>query len=220
MTALSKDLAAQINEQHRLAYGKAQEALEHARAAGELLIKAKDGMKHGEWLPWLAANVEVSERQSQKYIAVAKNWTAITSKSALGADLTLNGALDALAKSRPKPERPKSEPASDLPPAKPVADLPEEIADEPKEPELVALRSAHSELIQQAEETQADLDSLILVVESDDKLVAALAEAKRYREMNRILEERIRGLQNEKNEAIRQAKMWQRKYEQATRAAA
>ena len=42
--------------------------------------------------------------------------------------------------------------------------------------------------------------------EADDKLQAALAEAKRYREQARIAESRITGLMNEKNELIRQVK--------------
>ena len=50
-------LASDINREHQFAFGKAREALEHARRAGELLIQAKAGVPHGEWLPWLAANV-------------------------------------------------------------------------------------------------------------------------------------------------------------------
>lgn len=76
-----------------------------------------------------------------------------------------------------------------------------------------------NELRQQCEEMQADIESLQRVEESNDKIKAALAEAKRYRELNRILEERIRGLQNEKNEAVRAAKAWQRKADKANGAA-
>ncbi len=57
-----------------------------------------------------------------------------------------------------------------------------------------------------------DNASMARVFESDDKLAAALAEAKRYREQARILETRISGLMNEKNEAVRAAKSWQNKF--------
>jgi hypothetical protein len=37
-----QEIATRINEEHTRAFGKAQDALSHARAAGELLIEAKD----------------------------------------------------------------------------------------------------------------------------------------------------------------------------------
>lgn len=75
------------------------------------------------------------------------------------------------------------------------------------------------EEIRDAQKEEADeLASLRRVAESDDQIAAALAEAKRFRELNRILESRIRGLMNEKSEAISQAKHWQRKFEKAEKA--
>ena len=70
-----------------------------------------------------------------------------------------------------------------------------------------------------AKELLEENSSMAAVFDEDERLSASMAEAKKLREMNRILEERIRGLMNEKNEAIRAAKSWQRKYEQAMRAA-
>lgn len=80
-TASLADYAAVINDEHRAAYGCAQQAIEHARIAGEHLMKAKAALKHGEWLPWLAANVEVSESQAQRYMKVAQNWGDLIAKS-------------------------------------------------------------------------------------------------------------------------------------------
>ena len=70
-----------------------------------------------------------------------------------------------------------------------------------------------NELLSQLEETQADNESMARVFEANDKVVAALAEAKRYRELNKVLDSRIVGLMNEKNAAISHAKSWQRKAE-------
>jgi hypothetical protein len=65
------DLAPAINEQHRLAIAKARDAIEHARRAGELLLRVKAALPHGAFLQWLAANVDVTPRQAQRYMAAA-----------------------------------------------------------------------------------------------------------------------------------------------------
>lgn len=82
------------------------------------------------------------------------------------------------------------------------------------------LREQIGELASMLEEVRADNDSMVRVFEADDKLTAALAEAKRYREQLRIVESRVTGLTNEKNEAIRQAKMWQRRCEKLEKSGA
>lgn len=58
-----------------------------------------------------------------------------------------------------------------------------------------------------------DNASMGRVFDSNDHLAAAMAEAKRYREENRVLKARVTGLMNEKNAAISSAKSWQRKFD-------
>ncbi len=77
------------------------------------------------------------------------------------------------------------------------------------------MREHNTEQGETIKELLAENESLAKVFESNDQLAAALAEAKKCREMNRILEERIRGLMNEKSEAIRSAKSWMRRAEKA-----
>jgi hypothetical protein len=48
-------------------------AVGHAIAAGGLLTEAKALVKHGEWLPWVAANFPGSERTAQLYMRLAAN---------------------------------------------------------------------------------------------------------------------------------------------------
>jgi hypothetical protein len=94
MSALSTPLdqiAGRIRQEHAAAGVSAKKALEHALAAGELLIEAKGQVKHGQWLPWLSANCELSERTAQAYMRLAKM------KSATVADLPLREALKAIA---------------------------------------------------------------------------------------------------------------------------
>jgi hypothetical protein len=59
------DIATLIRREHEAVASSAKKALAHAIAAGELLIEAKKQVKHGEWLPWLGTNCEISERTAQ-----------------------------------------------------------------------------------------------------------------------------------------------------------
>jgi hypothetical protein len=77
--------------------------------------------------------------------------------------------------------------------------------------ELADLREQLAELQSSHAETIADNESMGKVFDSNDQLAAAMTEVKRLREMNRVLEERIRGQQNKENELIRMVKSLQRK---------
>lgn len=90
------DLSAEINTEHQLAYGKAREALEHARRAGELLIQAKAGLPHGSFGPWLALNFNFSDRTARGYMRLASHWNELQAKTATVADLPLPDALRVL----------------------------------------------------------------------------------------------------------------------------
>lgn len=67
------DYARVANEEHRLAREAFGSTLQHAIAAGEALMAAKAQLPHGQWLPWLVANFEGSERTAQAYMRVAAN---------------------------------------------------------------------------------------------------------------------------------------------------
>ncbi len=51
---------------------QAKDAVQSAKAAGELLLEVKAAIPYGEWTNWLKANLTVSDRQAQRYIAVAQ----------------------------------------------------------------------------------------------------------------------------------------------------
>jgi hypothetical protein len=70
-------LAADINAAHREVRDALQHGAEHARHAGELLAVAKARLPHGEWLPWLKENCEVSPRAAQGYMQIAREWTRL-----------------------------------------------------------------------------------------------------------------------------------------------
>ena len=58
-------LASKINSHHQAAEEAAFSALDHARAAGDLLIEAKGRCKHGSWSEWLQVNFRGTERTAQ-----------------------------------------------------------------------------------------------------------------------------------------------------------
>lgn len=96
-------------------------------------------------------------------------------------------------------------------PAPKLAPADEELAyDGPDEAELRA-----AELQEQAD--QEAFNKLLL---ADDRLATAYAEIKRLNAVNAVLESRMQGLMNEKNEAIRLCKSLQRRLDRAERAAA
>lgn len=92
-TELTATLADLINEEHRLVTSAAQSAIEHARAAGRLLIEAKSQCKHGSWDDWLQAHFDGSDRTARGYMRVAKRWPEIEAKRQHAADLSLRDAL-------------------------------------------------------------------------------------------------------------------------------
>ena len=94
------DLAEQINAAHDAAEAASRSGLLHAKSAGELLLQAKAQCRHGEWLPWLEANVRFSERTAQAFMRVASRWAELEANPQALADLTFEGGLKLLAAPR------------------------------------------------------------------------------------------------------------------------
>jgi hypothetical protein len=70
-------LAAEINREHEAGEGATRKGLEHFRAAGERLIRAKAACGHGRWLRWLRANVRFSQQTASVYMRLAKHWAKL-----------------------------------------------------------------------------------------------------------------------------------------------
>lgn len=71
------------------------------------------------------------------------------------------------------------------------------------------------ELAALAESAEADRELLAKLLDSDDKLATAHAEITRLNALNAQLQQRLNGLMNEKNEAVKQCKALQRQLERA-----
>jgi hypothetical protein len=78
---------------------------------------------------------------------------------------------------------------------------------QPVDGDVVArLKTECAELREENAYLREEIDSMMRVLEADEQVTQALGEAKRFRELNRQLNERFRGLQNERNAAIGAAK--------------
>ena len=88
----------------------------------------------------------------------------------------------------------------------------------PEQERIEELEAQVDELAANLKGALDDLESMSRVLDAGDKLEAALAEAKRYRELSRVLQSRINGLLNEKNSAMAAAKKWMNKWKRLERA--
>jgi hypothetical protein len=94
------DIAARVKIEHQAVAASLKQSVQHAIAAGELLLEAKDQIPHGQWLPWLEQHCGVTPRAAQMYMRVAKYRAAIELKYEDISHLTIADALAALAKPR------------------------------------------------------------------------------------------------------------------------
>jgi hypothetical protein len=65
-------LAHEINRQQQLADDHFRTSVQHGLNVGRLLLQAKDGVRRGEWLTWLASNTSLSERTAQGYMQLVR----------------------------------------------------------------------------------------------------------------------------------------------------
>jgi hypothetical protein len=180
---------------------------------------------------WAQAQPHGGDRKSKKI--KVQDCTLMTSEDRAaqsGASLRTQKDADKVAKASPELARQVAHGEKSLPKAvkevtgkqpKPKAAKPQKPEAAPDElaklkEENAALREANAEQGQAVKELLAENE----IVCATDQLAAALAECKKLRELVRVLEERNRGLQNEKNEAIRSAKSWQRRCEKLEKVAA
>lgn len=83
-----------INKWYRCAVECGRDALRAAIECGKLLQAAKDDCDHGEWLPWLQANFDGTQRTAQRFMRLSANATAL---SHLDHGETLTDALASIA---------------------------------------------------------------------------------------------------------------------------
>jgi DUF3102 family protein len=128
-------IAIGIKERLAAAESATRRGLEHAIAAGLLLIEAKELVAHGEWLDWLQANCQLSQRQAQTYMRLARKRHIVGAlKNAGTAHLTISAAEALVGK--PRPEQPHGLPGQldllggpEVPPPSPTVPAASPVAD-------------------------------------------------------------------------------------------
>jgi hypothetical protein len=85
--------------------------LEHALAAGDALLAAKEAAGHGNWLAWLKRECDLSEDKAERYMQIARGRAKLEANSARLRNLSLSNALRVIKKSEP-PGSKSSRPAA------------------------------------------------------------------------------------------------------------
>jgi hypothetical protein len=67
LTRVARPLS-EIKLLHGEILAAARTSLDKAIRIGELLIKIKSELRHGEWLPWLESNLSFSDRTARNYV--------------------------------------------------------------------------------------------------------------------------------------------------------
>lgn len=100
------DAASKIHEMHEKACNCADQAIEFAIKAGELLLEAKEQTRHGEWLPFVEST-GMSARTAQGYMRLAKHADEVNTQGL--AHLGIEKALKLLAEPKGQPANYSSE---------------------------------------------------------------------------------------------------------------
>jgi len=95
--------AKKIRQLHESVLRHARHALDEAIRIGGLLVKVKDKLEHGQWLPWLKSNVPFHENTARNYMRCFENRALLKSTNVV--DLSEAYALIAGTGQREKPKR-------------------------------------------------------------------------------------------------------------------
>jgi hypothetical protein len=90
------EIAETVKTEHSAIDSALRESMARAVKIGALLTEAKQLLKHGEWLSWLADNCQFSERTAQNYMRIYNKYPQLA-KSATVADLSYREAIGLLA---------------------------------------------------------------------------------------------------------------------------
>lgn len=175
---------------------------------------------------WAKAQVHGGDRNSSVHVNTRPDTTENRAAQS-GASIMTQRRADAVAKADPDLAKqvahgeislPKAvqSVAPQLAPRKTAQAKP---APSPVIPEGMVLYSKDEfeENVRLMNDANKDLESIVKVFESDDRLAAATAEIKRLNALVTVLEDRNRGMMNEANEAKRLARSWKNKYERLER---
>lgn len=85
-------LAKEIRQEGAAVIESSRTSIGHACHCGELLARAKNKVKHGEWGQWVKSNCSLSVRTAQLYMRLAANSEELLTRTQAIAHLTLEEA--------------------------------------------------------------------------------------------------------------------------------
>lgn len=95
-------LKQELNAEHGKAMLAMRDALQHARAAGSILRKVHELLRHGEWYPWLRRNFKGSHDTALRYMRIAKDWDLLHARVVADPKMSMGEALRILARKKEK----------------------------------------------------------------------------------------------------------------------
>lgn len=95
-TGTLEHLAGEINHYHAKCEEAVGQAVAYAKEAGDRLLRVKEGLGHGQWLPWLEENFGGTPRTAQAYMRIAENWGELEQIRSGASHLSIRGALNEL----------------------------------------------------------------------------------------------------------------------------
>ncbi len=78
--------ADEINDQYSVAVGTTMRAVDQWIRLGAMLTKAKGGMDHGAWIPWVEENLRFGRIQAAKYMRLANEHSNVHLEQATSVD--------------------------------------------------------------------------------------------------------------------------------------
>jgi hypothetical protein len=177
-------------------------------------------LNDAEWQEWSDREIGKACGVSNHLVAAMRNLTGnspsennpplrkFTNKH--GIESVMNTAAINANRADEKPGSPP-EASAEIPPAKATTEQSAQIEAgcSHVDDEIEELRERYSELASTLKEAMSEIDVLHRVTQQDNQVTAALAEVKRVEAHNRVLEDRLRGVVNELEEAKQAAKRWQ-----------
>jgi hypothetical protein len=106
-------IAQEINERHARMNALAKDAVANAIRIAELLCEQRKLCKHGDWLPWLKANVQFSQKTAHTYMRVYAHRSKLEVTSNIAEAYRLTLPKTTAKTNRSKPHVRKSRPSSD-----------------------------------------------------------------------------------------------------------
>lgn len=108
MNTVAPTLAQAINDKVSEAENNARGAMQCALEAGELLLKAKAQIPHGQWESWLIQNCTVAPRTARSYMSLATRFPALPeAERQRVADLPLRDVVRAISTNPEQPPKAK-----------------------------------------------------------------------------------------------------------------